>query len=97
MSESYIAFRDRLLSRHQNGVTDALSTVADVVVVGGIAAAVATRRVGVGVIGAAVGAALAVVAHLFQPGTVREEITEVLRHPVWALRADGHRIFRRRA
>jgi hypothetical protein len=97
MSESYPAYRDRLLSRHQNGVTDALSTVGDVVVVGGIAAAVATRRLGVGVMGAALGIVIAVVAHLFQPGTVRDEIAEVLRHPLWALRADGERIFGRRA
>jgi hypothetical protein len=96
MSESFDAYRDRLLSRHENSVTNALSTVGDVVMLGSVVVAVATRRVGVGVIGVASGAAVAVVAHLFQPGTVRAELTEVLRHPVWALRAEGHRIFGRR-
>ena len=96
MSESFTAYRDRLLSRHENGVADALSTVGDAVMLGGVIAAVATRRIGVGVIGVTSGAAIAVVAHLFQPGTVREEIAEVLRHPVWAVRADIHRVFGRR-
>jgi hypothetical protein len=96
VSESFDAYRDRLLSRHENGVTDALSTVGDVVMLGGVVAAVAMRRIGVGVIGVASGAAVAVVAHLFQPGTVREEIAEVLRHPVWAVRADFQRVFGRR-
>jgi hypothetical protein len=71
MSESFDAYRDRLLSRHENGVTEALSTVGDVVMLGGVVAAVVTRRIGVGVIGVTSGAAIAVVAHLFQPGTVK--------------------------
>ena len=96
MSESFDAYRDRLLSRHENGVTEALSTVGDVVMLGGVVAAVVTRRIGVGVIGVTSGAAIAVVAHLFQPRTVRDEIAEVLRHPVWAVRADFHRVFGRR-
>jgi hypothetical protein len=96
MSESFDAYRDRLLSRHENGVTDALSTVGDVLMLGGVVAAVVMRRIGVGVIGVTSGAAVAVVAHLFQPGTVREEIAEVLRHPVWAVRADFQRVFGRR-
>ncbi|MDT5185205.1 MAG: hypothetical protein QOJ20_2583 [Mycobacterium sp.] len=96
MSESFTAYRDRLLSRHENSVTNALSTAGDVVMLGGVVAAVVTRRVGVGVIGVASGAALAAAAHLFQPGTLREEITAILRHPVWAVRAEGHRIFGRR-
>jgi hypothetical protein len=97
MSEAFDEYRDRLLSRHENGITNVLATVGDAVFVGAIASAVVTRRVGVGVVGATAGVALAVVAHLFQPGTVRTEISEVLRHPVWALRAEGQRIFGRRA
>jgi hypothetical protein len=38
-----------------------------------------------------------VVAHLFQPGTVRDEIAQVFRHPVWAIRAESHRILGRSA
>jgi hypothetical protein len=96
MSEAFNAYRDRLLSRHENRVTNLLSTVGDVVVLGAVGSAVATRRVQVGVIGATAGVAVIVGAHLFQPGTMQDEITEVLRHPVWALRAEAERIFGRR-
>jgi hypothetical protein len=92
MSESYAAFRDQLLSRHENGITSVLSTVGDVVVVGGIASAVLTRRVEVGLVGATIGLAVAAAAHLFQPGTLRDELTANLRHPLWALRAEGQRV-----
>jgi pimeloyl-ACP methyl ester carboxylesterase len=67
------------------------------VMVGGLAAGVATRRVVVGAAGIGIGLAIAVVAHLFQPGTVRDEISEVARHPIWAIRAEVHRIFSRSA
>ena len=60
---------------------------------GGVVAAVVTRRVGAGVIGVTSGVALAAAAHLFRPGTLREEITAILRHPVWSVRAEGQRIF----
>jgi hypothetical protein len=94
MSEPYIAYRERLLGRHQNAATSAIATLGDVVMIGGIAAGVATRRLAV--VGAAVGTglAIAVVAHFFQPGTVREEIKQVSRHPIWAVRAETYRIFR---
>ena len=95
MSESFSAYRDRLLSRHENGVTSALSTVGDVVMAAGLAAAVVTRRVRVGVIGVSVGFAIAAAAHLFQPGTLRDELVAVFRHPIWAVRAEGQRIFAR--
>ena len=95
MSESFSDYRDGLLHRHENPVTSALSTAGDVVILGGLAAGVVTRRVRVGVIGVMVGAAIAVVAHLFQPGTVRDEIAAVFRHPIWAVRAEGQRIFAR--
>jgi len=45
MSGSFDSYRDRLLSRHENGVTSALSTVGDVVMLGGVVAAVVTRRI----------------------------------------------------
>jgi hypothetical protein len=96
MSEPFVAYRDRLLSRHENGITNALSTAGDVVFLGAIAAAVVTRRVQVGVIGTTVGLAVIVGAHLFQPGTMQAEITEVMRHPIWGLRAEVQRIFGRR-
>ena len=97
MSEQFIAYREQLLGRHQNAATSVLSTVGDVVMVGGLAAGVATRRVVVGAAGVGIGLAIAVLAHLFQPGTVRDEITAVVPHPIWAIRADVHRIFGRSA
>jgi hypothetical protein len=96
MSESFNAYRDRWFSRHENSVTSALSTIGDLVVLGSVTAAVATRRVGVGVIGMSAGFTVGAIAHLFQPGTLREEIVENLRHPLWASRAELQRIFRRR-
>jgi hypothetical protein len=96
MSESFTAYRERMLSRHENSVTNALSTIGDLVVVGGVAAAIVTRRVGVGVIGVSAGFAIAAIAHLFQPGTLREEVVENLRHPLWATRSEFQRALGRR-
>ena len=73
MSESFSAFREQYLSRHENPVNSALHTVADVVDAGGLAAAVVTRRVRVGVIGYTVAFAIGTVGHLFQPGTLRDD------------------------
>jgi hypothetical protein len=97
MSEQFIAYREQLIGRHQNAATSVISTVGDVVMIGGIAAGVATKRVVVGAAGVGVGFAIAVVAHFFQPGTVRDEIAAVIRHPIWAIRAEVHRIFGRSA
>jgi hypothetical protein len=97
MSESFDAYRDRMLSRHENTVTNVLSTIGDLVVAGGIAAAVATRQARVGVMGVSAGFAIAAIAHLFQPGTLRDEIVENLRHPLWAYRSELQRVFGRRA
>jgi hypothetical protein len=96
MSDSFSAYRDRMLSRHENSVTNALSTIGDLVVVGSVAAAVVTRRVGVGVIGVSAGFAVTAIAHLFQPGSLREEVVENLRHPIWATRSEFQRAFGRR-
>ena len=68
MSESFNAYREQYLRRHENPVNNALHTVADVVDAGGLAAAIITRRARVGVIGYAVAFAIGTVAHLFNPG-----------------------------
>jgi hypothetical protein len=96
MRESFDAYRDRFLSRHENRVTSALSTVGDAVVAASVVGALATRRVPVAVIGISVGTAIAVIAHLFPPATLRDELSSILRHPVWAARSEGQRIFGRR-
>ena len=99
MSESFSAFREQYLSRHENPVNSALHTVATVVAVGGLVAGVVTRRIRMGVIiGDIVAFAIATVGHLlFQPGTLRDDFVAVFRHPIWFVRAEGHRIFARPA
>ena len=89
------AFRSRLMERHTNALTSAFSTVGDVLWLASIPAGLATRnlRVFVGVFLA--GTAVATGAHLFQRGTVKEELTSVLRHPIWATRAEATRVFGR--
>ena len=96
MSESFSAFREQYLSRHENPVNGALHTVATVVAVGGLVAGVVTRRIRMGVIiGDTVAFAIGTVGHLFQPGTLRDDFVAGFRHPIWALRAEGQRIFAR--
>jgi hypothetical protein len=97
MSESFSAYCEQYLRRHENPVNNALHTVADVVDAGGLAAAIITRRARVGVIGYAVAFAIGMVAHLFQPGTLRDDFVAGFRHPIWAVRAEGDRLFGRRA
>src|SRR5215469_14950638 len=95
MSASFSAFREQYLSRHENPVNGALHTVADVVAVGGLAAGVVRRRLRVVVIGDIVAFAIGTVGHLFEPGTLREDLVAGLRHPIWVVRAEGQRIFAR--
>jgi hypothetical protein len=64
---------------------------------GSIAAGFATRRLRVAGVVLAVGFGIAAIAHLFQPGTLGEELGAVFRHPIWAVRAEGQRITRRAA
>ena len=92
MSESFSAFREQYLSRHENPVNSALHTVADVVEVGCLAAGVVTRRIRVVVIGYTVAFAIGTVGHLFQPGTLRDDFVADFRHPIWAVRAEGQHL-----
>ena len=98
MSESFSAFREQYLRRHENPVNNALHTVAVVVDAGGLAASLITRRARVGVIGSTVAFAIGTVGHLFfQPGTLRDDLVQGFRHPIWYVRAEGDRLFDRRA
>ena len=98
MSESFSAFREQYLRRHENPVNSGLHTVAAVVEVGGLVASVVTRRARVGVIGYMVAFAIGTAGHLFfQPGTLRDDFVLGFRHPIWAARAEGQRIFARPA
>lgn len=93
MRESFEDYRSGLLHRHENRPTSALSTVGDAVMVSGLAAGLMTRRPRVALVGLTSGLAFAAVAHLFQPGTLRDEVISVFRHPVWNLKAEAQRVF----
>ena len=83
MSESFSAFREQYLRRHENPVNSALHTVGAVAAVGGLAASVIARRLRVMMIGDTVGFALGTVGHLlFQPGTLRDDLVADFRHPI---------------
>ena len=97
MSESFSVFCEQYLSRHENPVNSALHTVADVAEVGGLIAGVVKRRLRVGVFAYTVAFAIGTVGHLFQPGTLRDDFVAGFRHPIWAVRAEGDRLFGRRA
>jgi hypothetical protein len=91
-SNCYKDFRDALFARHENAVTSGLSMVGDALMVSAVPVGLATRRfkVSIGALGA--GYLVAVIAHLFQPGTVRDEVIGVARHPIWAVRAETERV-----
>ena len=93
MRESYEDYQARLFARHENGTTSALSTVGDVVMAGGLAAGAVRRSASVAVVGVTFGFAIAAAAHLFQRGTLRDEVVAVFRHPLWAVRAERQRVF----
>ena len=95
MSESFSAFCAQYSRRHENPVNGALHTAADVVEVGGLVASVVTRRLRVGMFAYTVAFAIGTVGHLFQPGTLRDDLVADFRHPIWFVRAEGQRIFAR--
>lgn len=90
----YEAFRDQLMSRHQHPMTSGLSTVGDVFLVLGVLVAAVFRKRHLGAVGVAVGVSAAVVAHLFQPGTLKDELAAISSHPLWAAKAESQRVFR---
>ena len=95
MKQSFGDYQSQLLRRHTNRTTSALSTVGDAVMLGGLAAGALTRRAPVAMVGVTIGFAIAATAHLFQPGTLRNEVGAVIRHPIWSVRAESNRVFGR--
>jgi hypothetical protein len=89
----YETFRDELVARHQNVATSVLSTVGDVLLILGAVSAVGVRKFRLGGLFAIGGVVAAVVAHLFQPGTLGNELRSISSRPLWALRAEIERIF----
>ncbi len=92
MYATYEEFRDALFARHENRLTDVLSTVGDVIVLAPIPVGLATRSVKAAGATFVVGAGVILAAHLFQPGTMSDEVAGVFSHPIWALRAETARV-----
>ena len=92
VARSYDEFREKLIGRHQNTWTSRLSTLGDALYIVSIPAGLIARSFWVFLAVNATGSVSQVVAHFFQPGTVREEVTSVLRHPIWAVRAETARV-----
>jgi hypothetical protein len=89
---TYDEFRDALFARHENRPTSVLSTVGDAIVLAPIPVGLATRSVKAAGATFVVGTGVILAAHLFQPGTMKDEVAGVFRHPVWALRAETARV-----
>src|SRR5438132_14344010 len=90
--DTYDEFRDALFARHESRLTSVLSTVGDGIALASMPVGLVTRdvRVAIGVFVA--GATVIVAAHFFQPGTVKDEVLGVLRHPMFAVRAETERV-----
>jgi hypothetical protein len=86
-SPDYRDFRDALIDRHRNPVTSGLSIVGDMVLIAALPVALARHSLRAWVNTTIVGYAIAVVAHLFQRGSLRPEVGAFARHPVWAVRS----------
>jgi hypothetical protein len=90
-STTYEEFRAGLLSRHRAPLTDHLSILGEVIMLTGVGMAT-TRRWRHGATALATGFGVAAGAHLFQPGTLTDELMAITRHPLWSVRAETHRI-----
>jgi hypothetical protein len=91
-NDDFETFYDQLLARHRTPATHVLSTAGDAVILGAIVVGLVTRRGALGMGGAVAGLSIAAAAHLFQPGTLGEELREIGLHPLWALRAESRRV-----
>jgi hypothetical protein len=92
-SQSFEAFRSDLLARHQNILTNRLSTVGDAVMLAGLGLMFVSDKRAAAPATFGIGVAIAGIAHLFQPGTLGTEVAAIGRHPVWTLRAETDRVF----
>jgi hypothetical protein len=91
MTGAFEDYQEALIARHQTALTDWGSVAGEIVLL--MAPGVAVRfGVRSGAVVAVGGVAIATLAHLFQPGTIADELREVARHPVWAVRAEAHRL-----
>ena len=80
------------LARHRNAMTSGLSTLGDALWLASVPAGLTARSFWVFLGVNAAGSVSAVVAHFFQSGTVKDEVSSILRHPVWAVKAETARV-----
>ena len=92
-SAAYADFRDSLFGRHENPITSALSILADVIILASLPAGAAKRdtKVSLGIF--LLGFLVAVAAHFFQSGSVKDEAIGLGRHPLWSVRAETERVY----
>jgi hypothetical protein len=90
---TFEAYRADFLARHENQITDVLSTAGSALFLAGLGATFSGHR-GAGARTSLAGVAVAGIAHLFPPISLREEVAAIARHPVWALRSEITRISR---
>lgn len=95
VSDSYSEFEADLIARHHHPMTSTLSTAGDLFLIGSLIAVSIGRRNRIGMALAGTGLDSAVVAHLFQPGTLKDELHAIVSHPLWAAKAEQRRVFSR--
>jgi hypothetical protein len=85
-------FQAELVSRHEHYLTDRFATLGDLGLLVGLGLVLGRKFRATGAVTLVVGLVLVNVAHLFQPGTLGPELRAIVRHPIWALRAETHRM-----
>ncbi|MGI5130810.1 hypothetical protein ACQEVB_28670 [Pseudonocardia sp. CA-107938] len=90
--QQYEQFRAALLARHEHPVTARIATLGDVAMLAGLGMIPVRRLRATAFLVVGFGLALANVAHLFQPGTLLPENKAIMEHPLWAARAEAHRV-----
>ena len=88
----YAEFREALVARHRNSMTSAISILGDGILLAALPVGLARRSVRAWLGLAIAGLGVAFFAHLFQPGTLKDEAAAVMRHPLRAAQAEAERV-----
>jgi hypothetical protein len=91
-SQRYEEFQAALVARHEHPLTDRIAILGDLALLAGLGMILVRRFRATGALTLGTGLALANAAHWFQPGTLGPENRAILRHPIWAARAEAHRV-----
>lgn len=90
--QQFEQFRAALLARHEHPATAQIATLGDLAMLAGLGMIAVRRLRTTACLTVGLGLVLANVAHLFQPGTLITENKAIMEHPVWAVRAEAHRV-----